>query len=208
MGKCYLLTDEVMQNAVAYMPIEAKVRFAKAIAKKCIENIPTATQNIGGENFLALPYIQGENRELKAMCLMTVLLSYYLKIETKEPFTEEIYNYYAGGSLLNQIERYKSVSTFRDKAFDLLTDYKEFRKFVDIEINNLVAVSNDLLARFVAAISVYSSPENIKKAMEELEKVGKDYKSSSKSKKNLLKGEKTNDTITKEEVTAETINNG
>lgn len=175
MGKFFELTDEIMQNAKAYMQIEDKAALAKTIAEQCVIDIPTAEQNIQGEKFLALPYIKGEDRELKALCLMNVLLSHYLNIEIAAPFNEEQYNYYAAGSILNQIERYKSNFDLKNKAFDLLADYKEFRKFVDVEINNLLTVNNDPLARFTASIQVFSTPENIKKAVEELKKVGNDY---------------------------------
>lgn len=192
MGKHFEITDEIMQNAIAYMPIEEKAAYAKTIAEQCVVAIPTAEQNVEGEKLFALPYIKGENRELKALCLMNVLLSHYLNIEVATPFNEEQYNYYASGSILNQIERYKSNFDLKNKAFDLLADYKEFRKFVDIEINNLIEVNNDTFARFIAAISVFSSPENITKAVEELKKVSGDYTKLLEEKKIL--SEKKNNT--------------
>ena len=183
MEKHFELTDKIMQNAIAYMPIEDKADYAEEIAKKCVVDIPTAEQNVKGEKFLALPYIKGEDRELKSMCLMNILLSYYLKIEVKSPFTEEEYNFYAGGSILNQIERYKSNFDLKNKAFDLLADYKEFRKSVDNEIANLIAVNNDVLARFMASVEIFSIPENIKKGFEELQKVSNEYADALKNKK-------------------------
>ena len=185
MEKHFVLTDEIMKNAVSYMPIEDKADMANVIAKKCVVDIPTAQQNLDGEKFLALPYIKGEDRELKAMCVMNVLLEYYLKIKVEKPFTEDHYNFYASGSILNQIERYKSNFDLKNKAFDLLADYKEFRKFVDNEIANLIAVNNDPLARFMASISVLSNPENIKKAVEELKIVSDKYAKELKEKKIL-----------------------
>lgn len=196
MGKHFEITDEIMQKATAYMPIEEKAAYAKTIAEQCVVAIPTAEQNVEGEKLFALPYIKGENRELKALCLMNVLLSHYLNIDLKiseeNPFNEEKYNYYAEGSILNQIERYKSNFDLKNKAFDLLADYKEFRKFVDIEINNLIEVNNDTFARFIAAISIFSSPENIAKAVEELKKVSGDYTKLLEEKKIIL--EKKNNT--------------
>lgn len=175
MGKYFELTDEIMLKAVSFMPIEDKTGLAKEIAKKCVVDIPTAEQNLEGEKFLALPYIKGEDRELKSLCLMQVLLNYYLDLRVEPPFNEEKYNFYAGGLILNQIERFKSNFTLKNVAFDLLADYKEFRKFVDVEINNLIAVNNDTLARFVASIQIFSNPENIKKGFEELKKISEDY---------------------------------
>ena len=165
------------------MPIEEKAELAKEIAKKCVVDIPTAEQNLEGEKFLALPYIKGEDRELKSLYLMQILLNYYLELDVESPFDEDKYNFYAGGSILNQIERYKSNFDLKNKAFDLLADYKEFRKFVDVEVNNLIAVNNDTLARFVASIQVFSNPENIKKGLEELQKVSEGYSQALKDKK-------------------------
>nr|DAU13430.1 MAG TPA: hypothetical protein [Caudoviricetes sp.] len=191
MGKYFELTDEIMQKATAYMPIEDKAELAKTIAEQCVVDIPTAEQNLIGEKFLALPYIKGENRELKALCLMNVLLSHYLKIPVNSPLNEEKYNHYAEGSILNQIERYKSNFDLKNKAFDLLADYKEFRKFVDVEINNLIALNNDPLARLTASIQVFATPENIKKAVDELKKAGEDYTKFLKEKQILPETDKT-----------------
>lgn len=219
MGKYFELTDEIMRNANTYMPIEDKTELAKTIAEQCVIDLPTAEQNLQGEKLLALPYIKVENRELKALCLMQVLLSHYLGVlDSESTLTVEKYNFYAEGSILNQIERYKSNYDLKNKAFDLLADFKEFRKFVDIEINNLITANNDPLARFIASIQVLSTPENIKKAVEELQKSGNDYTKFLQDKKIVSANKKipkqTNkDTKTKEEtvtkaVLAENVNNG
>ena len=183
MGKYFELTDEIMSKAVAFMPINEKAELAKEIAKTCVVVIPTAEQNLESEKFLALPYVKGEDREIKCLCLMQILLNYYLQLGVETPFDEAKYNFYAGGSILNQIERYKSNFNLKNKAFDLLADYKEFRKFVDVEVNNLIAVNNDTLARFIASIQVFSNPENIKKGLEELQKVSEGYSETLKKKK-------------------------
>lgn len=182
MENTFMITDEIMQNAVSYMPIEEKQELAKTIAQQCVMDIPTAKQNLEGEKFLALPYIKGEDKEIKSMCLLNVLLLHYLKISIETPMDEKIYNYYAGGAILNQIERYKSNFNLKSKAFDLLADYKEFRKFVDVEVNNLIAVNNDILARLMASISIFSNPDNVKKAVEELQKISVDYTQNLKEK--------------------------
>lgn len=218
MGKYFELTDEIMQDAIAYMPIEEKAALAKTIAEQCVVDIPTAEQNIQGEKFLALPCIKGEDRELKALCLMNVLLSHYLKINVKTPFNEEQYNYYAEGSILNQIERYKSNYELKNKAYDLLADFKELRKFVDVEINNLVTVNNDPLARLTASIQVFATPENIKKAVDELQKTGNDYikalqdkkivSTNNKTAKQTDKKQKPKEGTIKKAVPAENVNNG
>ena len=169
----YIIDKDTMLKAVTYMPITEKQSIAKIIANKCVIDLPTAEQNIEGEKFLALPYIKGEDKEIKDMCLLSTLLQHYLKVEIKdnEVFDEEKFDYYASGAILNQIERFKSDFTCKDKAFDLLSDYKELRKMVDAEIENLLRVNNDTLARFMAAIQVFSTPENVEKMVKELQKL-------------------------------------
>lgn len=172
MGKYFEITDEIMKNAIDYMPIEMKVDTAKTIAGQCVYSVPTAKQNEIGEKVLALPNLKCEDRELKLMCLLNVLLEYYLQLELKEPLDIDVFNYYAGGALLNQLERFKSNFELKNKAFDLLADYKELRKMVDMEINNLITVSNDTLGRLTATIALFTTPENLKKIAEELQKLG------------------------------------
>lgn len=177
----FIISDEIMQNAKTYLPIADKQEYAETIAKKCVKDLPTADGNLQGEKLLAFPYMKGEDRRLRDMCLLTVFLGEYLHIKI-DLLTEKDYDYYLNDAVFNQIERFKSNFKLKDKAFDLLYDFKELRKMVEVEINNLISVYNDPLARFVAAIQVFSTPENVKKIVKEIQKQQEQLQSSAKAK--------------------------
>lgn len=190
----FTITNEVIDKADTYMPIELKIALSQEIAKQCIVDLPTAQQNIEGNKFLSLPTLKGENKEIKEMCLLYTLLTKYLKIQVKEPFDEKEYNYYASGAILNQLERYKSNFDLKNKVFDLIYDYKEFRKMVDKNVENIILANNDSLGRLTASIQLFSTPENIQKMKEELEKINikslQEKKESKTPKKSAVKAEK------------------
>lgn len=169
----YIVSKDTMLTAVTYMPIGLKQAIAKTIADKCVIDLPTAEQNREGEKFLALPYIKAEDKQMKDMCLLSTLLQHYLKVplDKEKDFDEELFDFYSAGAILNQIERFKSDFNCKDKAFDLLADFKELRKMVDNEIENLIRVNNDPLARITAAIQVFSTPENVEKMVKEIQKL-------------------------------------
>lgn len=86
----------------------------------------------------------------------------------------EKYDYYAEDHLLNQIERFKSDPEVKDIVFDLMSDYKDFKKLVDTEIYNAKANANDPIPRLSAAIAVLTAPETISTITEELKKIGEE----------------------------------
>ena len=114
-----------------------------------------------------------EDLALKLCMLQNVLLSWYFDVEMNEDeVSYEQYDYYSGGHLLNQIERFKSDKDLKNKAFDLTEDFREFRKMVDTIIYNHKMNVNDPLKRFDAMLTVFSTPENLKALMSELQKAG------------------------------------
>lgn len=188
----FKITKEMLVRAKSYMPLAEKISYSKSVAEICLKEYKTADENVSGEKFLAYPYLKGEDMGLKSVLLLNVLLGFYFDIEVKDDSEKvyEQYDYYAGGNILNQIERFKSDYEIKDKIFDLIADYKDFKKMVDTEIYNLKTLSNDGLARFSAAMQVLSSPENIKKFNEELQKVMKENEINIKETANAPKIEK------------------
>ena len=172
----FKITKEMLVKAKSYMPLNEKIAYSKSVAEICLKEYKTAEENAIGEKFLAFPYLKGEDMGLKSVLLLNVLLGFYFDIDVKENNEKvyEQYDYYAGGNILNQIERFKSDYEVKDKVFDLIADYKDFKKMVDTEIYNLKTLSNDSLARLSAAMTILSSPENISKFNEELQKVLKE----------------------------------
>lgn len=164
----------MMKNAKVYMPLATKSLYAKTIAAEVIGEIQTAEQNKKGEEILALPHLRFEDIVLKKQRIMEVLLGYYFGINVfkdanggDRAFGEEEYDEYGGSHIFNQIERFKH-GDLKDIAFDLLYDFKEFRKMLDFEISVRKEVNNDTLARFMAGIQAMSNPENIKELMGQL----------------------------------------
>ena len=193
------ISKKMMRNAVTYMPVAAKRDLAKDIARLCVEGQDVAERNKPGESLLAFPPMLAEDIALKNMLLLNTLLGHYFKVDIPEndeegkPLDSFLrHDYYAGGHILNQIERFKSDDEFRSKAFNILADYKEFKKMVDTEIFNLKERNNDVLARFVAAIQIYSDPKVIKELMEKLFAAGDEYRALM-AEKGILRGEEKTD---------------
>lgn len=187
----FKITKELILKAKSYMPLEEKIAYSTSIAENCLRDYKTADQNRVGEKFLALPYLKGEDMGLKSVLLMNVLLGFYFDIELKTSDNPDNvykeYNKYASGNILNQIERFKSDVEIKDKVFDLIADYKDFKKMVDTEIYNLKALNNDPIARLSASIQILSTPENIKLLSEELKKATEEYENKLDEKKNNAK---------------------
>lgn len=188
--KKFYVTEEMLRKANDYVPLNKKVAIAKIIAPKCIEKSKTAEQNQKGLEFLALPTLWVDDIETKNLYTMSILLSEYLNEKIPEDFTDEIYDEYASAHILNQLERFKSNAVLKDKVFDLLNDFRDFKKILDIEIFNEKEVRNDPVARLSAAISIISNPENIKKMQAELENTALEFENAQREAKAKLESGK------------------
>lgn len=176
------LTKDMMAKAKTYMPIEYKETLARAVAFRCVkpmvrlkwDGIHLSEREPGEpvkDEPTSLPDLMEEDVALKMCLLQNVLLSYYFDIEMDEeadPYAQ--YDLYAGGHLMNQIERFKADRDVKNKAFDLMEDWREFKKMVDTIIYNYKMNANDPLKRFDAMLTVFSSPENIQALVNELQK--------------------------------------
>lgn len=169
--KKYTLTKEVLQAANAYMPIATKQALAKQIADLCVTDIADEKDFSIANAVLALPALRGENTVMRAVLLQNVFLGHYLNIQVDDKADAFAnYDYYGGTALINQIERFKADAEVKEKAFDILSDYKDFKRMVDAEILNLRLLHADALTRIVSALGVLATPENVKKMAEELQK--------------------------------------
>ena len=186
--KKFKITEEMLMAATDYIPLTKKISIAKIIAPKCIEKSVTAEQNQKGLEFLALPTQWVDDLETKNLYTMSVLLREYLGVKIPESFTDQNYDEYASVHILNQLERFKSNVSLKDKVFDLLSDFRDFKKILDTEIFNEKEVRNDPVARISAAISVASNHENIKKAQEEIERLAGEFESAQAEAKRQIKG--------------------
>ena len=177
----YKITKDDLKDAVTYMPLRTKIALSKDIAALCLEDLDTDEQNKVGESIIALPHLKGENLALKNILLLNTLLGFYLDkdLPMKENNGEEIdpydlFDFYAGGHLLNQIERFKADPDVKDIVFDLLSDYKDLKKIVDTEIYNQKSNVNDIVPRMAAAVAVLGSPDTLTQVIEELKRIGEE----------------------------------
>lgn len=169
------LNEEIMKKAITYMPLNQKVVLAETIARMCLKKIKPLEEKDSVDNFLVVPSVMGEDNYKKECMLLNTLLSHYFDIKI-EKMTAKIYDKYMGSHILNQLERYKANPTYKEKAFDILTDFKTIRKMVDTELYNYKSKENDILERFMKGVSLFSAeqmtnnPEYATKIMDELKK--------------------------------------
>ena len=176
------LTKDMMAGAKTYMPLYTKKTLAEAVAFRCVkpmtrlkwDGIHLSERADGKEardEPTSLPDLMEEDVALKMCLLQNVLLSWYFDVEMdEENIGYEQYDFYAGGHPMNQIERFKADRDVKNKAFDLMEDWREFKKMVDTIIYNYKMNANDPLKRFDAMLTVFSSPENIQALVNELQK--------------------------------------
>lgn len=174
----FIITKEIIEKAKTYMPIEDKISLSKIIAEKCVDIIPQSRKNPISDRankILSLPLPEGELSALKSMLTMSVLLGFYFNIDidtqNKDAMTFASYDEYASSHPLNQLDRLKSNAEIRDKVYDLVADFKEFKKMVDIEIYNIRTYRNDPLIRLAATIGLYLTKENLNKLKDGLEQM-------------------------------------
>lgn len=171
----YEITKETLLKATTYMPLATKNMLADDIAQRCLVEAPVFERK--GIPSLPLPPLYEEMSDLKAIMLADTLYRYYLNVDMKELDADngfdsyERHDYYNGGHPLNQIERFKGDKDVKNIAFDLLEDWREFRKMVDAKIFNLKARRNDSLARIWDSLAVMGTPENMEAFAKELEEV-------------------------------------
>lgn len=179
-----VITKEIMSGASTYVPLALKTSAAQEIARASIEKIEIKDAEVPPR------YI--ENPMTKTRCLMGVLLCFYLHIDYGEEdninVPIDIYDEYAGAHILNQIERVKSDALLRDKAFDLLADYRDFEKRVNCEIYTVLGIRNDTVARFSALMNKAMTPEEAQKALEEIEKLKGDISEQQEKHDEMIEG--------------------
>lgn len=150
MGDSFILTKNMMLSARTYLPLAEKMTFVNENAPKCFDRL----QISAGDD--AMPPMYMENTALKSRYLMFALLVKYfhllVNVETEnekpgELLAEEDFDYFAGGHIFSQIERFKSDAALRDRCFDLLNDYRDLERRMNAQISGLLAVQNDPVMR-------------------------------------------------------------
>lgn len=183
-----VITEEQMKNAVSYAPAKAKEDFVEYCRRRCLS--PVNIDLNFGENS-AMPSMFTEDTFLKSRYLMTALCVLYLGIPINEISKEDgdewlmtiaEYDRYAMSHVVNQIERMKSNAELRDKAFDILRDYRDLEKRLNTVIYNTMTVMNDPTNRLFQKLSFDVSPEALEEQKRELGRLQQEMEEIRKSK--------------------------
>lgn len=183
-----VITEEQMKNAVSYAPALAKAEFVEYCRRRCLDK---SLINLGyGEND-AMPDMYIENTFAKSRYLMTALCVFYLGIPRSHlelengddwMMTVAEYDRYAMSHVVNQIERMKSNAALRDKAFDILRDYRDLEKRLNTAIYNTMTMMNDPTNRLFQKLAFDMSPEVLEEQRKELERLQQEMEDFKKSK--------------------------
>ena len=157
----FTVTKEMMKNAAAYMPIALKETLAKQIAGLCVSKAPEDTSGL-----------TAESAGLKQVLCLNAFLQFYLKAETvtegEQTNIMAAFDEKACTNPINQVERYKGDPECKRMAFDMLSDYRDFKKIVNTEINNLLARNNDPYARLAKMLKDLLKDEDVKQMLSAL----------------------------------------
>lgn len=171
---------EAFAKAHTYVPLMEKAAIVSHCAERCIDRVVVNT----GEKFRGdVPPMYRENGQRKRRYLMGILARAYLRMDFDDCEEDEWllsaddYDLVRGAQLINQIDRMKKQSdALRDKAYDLLADYRDLEKMLNTEINANLAVMNDVVARMAMSAAAAMTPESMKELVEMAEQVQKETK--------------------------------
>lgn len=176
-----VITPEIVKNATDYIPLMKKQEMAETIAQKCIVKVLMKyTEKGDGTDSVPMPDRYQEYHMYTNLYLMGVLAHEYLHIPYEGDGAGEehtgydnlkmpanVYDQWGESHVLNQLEQMKTDREMREKVFDLLNDYKDFRWMLAHEIDILLGHNNDVVTRMLQALGA-SIKEMTADSMQEL----------------------------------------
>lgn len=169
----YEITAEQAKNFNTYVPLTQKMDYAEFVAHNCL--VPMEIQAGNDSQTVALPPMYKEDIDRKSRYLMGALVVWYLRGTFEEEDEKDKalmstveYDKWAGGHILNQIERLKKNRETSNICFDLMSDYKDLEKKVNAECYAMVQAMNDPVSRQLAGMAASMTPEALKEAMNNL----------------------------------------
>ena len=184
----YVVTEEAMAEVNTYVPIRIKTELVDFLAERCMLPTPM-TASVDGQD-MTMPTMYREDSNRKSRYLMGVFVRLYLRgsFETGDDkdiwlIPEDEYDKWAGGHIFNQIERFKRNPKFANTCFDMMADYKDFEKRLNVEVYSYLNAMNDDVARQLAAMQASVTPdsmEDILKQVEKLQEIEKEMKEDGK----------------------------
>lgn len=171
----YELTETDIKNAVDYIPTAEKMSFVRLVAERCFDKLDITTNESGSDENRPLPSCYKINTDKKARYLMSALVGFYLgksvdydEDDDKLLMTVGEYDYYAGGHILEALNRMKNRADIRDKCYNILSDYGELKYRLESDIKGLLEAMNDSVSRILAYIEMASSPAEMERVMKEM----------------------------------------
>lgn len=162
------ISEEKLLAARTYMPLGKKMEFVSRAAAECLDRV-----SIRLKDGSVIEHTK-EATDRKSRWLMGALAEYYLKTAfepvegTDYLMAQDDYDRWAGGHIFNQLERFKSSAKTRDRAFDLLWDYRDLEKRLNTEIYNLLQAMNDPIVKLGEKLAQMATPEAVQEAAKEL----------------------------------------
>lgn len=164
-----------LAEARTYMPLMKKTEIASRCAERCLEEVRITTE---GRSAGETPPMYRESTQKKARYLMGILLRWYLKRDFDGAEGDEWlmsaddYDRWAGDHLMHQIERMKAEGgESRNRAFDLIGDFREMEKRLNSEIYADLQIMNDPVARLAMAMASSMTPEAVQRMTDEAAKL-------------------------------------
>ena len=176
-----VITPEIVKNATDYIPLMKKQEMAETIAQKCIVKVLMKYTEKGDDtDSVPMPDRYQEYHMYTNLYLMGVLAHEYLHIPYEGDGTGKeiidyenlkmpanVYDQWGESHVLNQLEQMKTDRELREKVFDLLNDFKDFRWMLAHEIDILLGHNNDVVTRMMQALGA-SIKEMAADSMQEL----------------------------------------
>lgn len=171
-----ILTPEMVEKADSYVKTADKERFINFAAPRCIDKIEVTAGD--GASRQAFPNSYKVNEQRKRRYMMGAFLKLYIHQEFQpvenDPWIidETEYDMWSGGHVFNQMDRMKKRGdVLRDKAFDILEDYNNLRRYLNYEIEQMLLVMNDPCTRLMNMMQMQTTPEYIEEQVEQLKTI-------------------------------------
>lgn len=182
MNPIKLTTQDVLQGK-DYLTLAEKTAFVAHAAERCFDRMNVSLDNGAGGLDLPMAPMYKENTDRKGRYLMGLLARGYLgqafQPAEKDPWlmSQDDYDRWAGGHVLNQLERMKGQrGEARDKVFDLLADYRDAERRLNTEIRGMLTVMNEPVNRILATMQAQTTPEAFLEGKKKLDELAEELK--------------------------------
>ena len=174
----FKVTKEQMEAVNTYVPIRVKSNWVSMVADRCIDKVDINAPING--TMMEMPPMYKENTELKSRYLMGAFVKFYL-LGSYEPckdgddalMSDTEYDQWAGGHIFAQIERFKSDKDLRDTCFNMLNDFKDLERRLNVECHAMLNAMNDDVARQLVAMQASVTPNAFQELMDSVENIKK-----------------------------------